>query len=178
MRIFYILFFVFLLSFLYGCHKPPTKLKKLLSKYPELLKRDTIVRYDTIKVESVKIETVILKKTDTVEVLQLVSPIKDSLERTIVIKNIYQYLEKLRKIDTIITVKDVSLWVHTDSLGELRVGVIREARNEIRGTKTIHNGYIVEPKKPPNWVEIIKYAIKTLFFICLGLVIIYFYGKR
>lgn len=171
------IFFCILLSVLWGCNKPPTKLKKLLAKYPELLQKDTIIKYDTIKVDRVKIETIILKKIDTVEVLKVVGPIKDSIERIVVTKNIYKYLEKLRKVDTLITVKDVSLWVYTDSLGQLKVEVIREARNEITGTQVINNGYITDLIKPPK-LELFKYTMKTLFFICLGLIIIYFYGKK
>ena len=168
------IFFCILLSVLWGCNKPPTKLKKLLAKYPELLKQDTIIRYDTIRIDQVEIQTVILPKTDTVEIEKLVVPIKDSLQRIIVTRNIYKYLEKLRKIDTAITVQDLNISVYTDSLGNLKVFATRNAREEIKGTQVVRSGYVIENKKPP-WYNnpAFKYLLISLIIIIIILWILW-----
>ncbi len=165
------IFFCILLSVLWGCNKPPTKLKKLLAKYPELLKQDTIVKYDTITIDRVEIQTVILPKTDTIEIQKLVVPIRDSLQRIIVTKNIYKYLERLRKIDTAITVQDLNVSIYTDSLGNLKVFATRNAREEIKGTQVVMSGYVIENKTPP-WYKspILKYL---LILLIISLIILW-----
>lgn len=160
------IFFCILLSVLWGCNKPPTKLKKLLVKYPALLKQDTIIKYDTITIERVEIQTVILPKTDTIEIEKLMLPIRDSLHRIIVTKNLYKYLERLRKIDTAITVQDLNVSIYTDSLGNLKVFATRNAREEIKGTQVVRSGYVIENKKPLWYNDpVFKYLLISLIII-------------
>jgi hypothetical protein len=148
----------------------------LLEKYPGLLKQDTIRHFDTIKIERVKIETVILPKTDTIEIERIISPVSDSIQRIIVTRNIFRYLEKLRKIDTVITEKDISLWVHTDSLGRLMVSVIREARNEVKEATFIRSGYKIQEKEPP-WKTLLKIALPVLVISVILVNFFYRNGK-
>lgn len=117
---------------------PKAELKRLIQKNPELIhSSDTIITYDTTKVPAVIIEATLQPHILKKDIDSILLPISNTSEKKAVESNISAYFEKYKPPDINLKNGDLSLKTYKTPEGETKIKAVREARNEIKPTKTI-----------------------------------------
>lgn len=135
-----------------SCRKPPQKIEI-----------ETITTIDSTRIPRVDIQIPILYPPDSTDIEKIIAPIKDTVTKKIIAKNIRSYLHRAVPHDTTIKVDDVELSLYKDNRGVFHAKASRAARVDVK-KNTIQKAKVTSQNTP-------YYKSAVFWSIALGLAI-------